>query len=54
LHIKPDLINDFLKAMDQYCVGIRDMKKKLPSRIDCKMKEVFVGPQIKVNTIRTV
>ena len=48
LHIKCELIKEFLKGMDQNSPGFMCLKIKFPRISDCKIKEgVFVGPQIR-------
>lgn len=48
LHIKLDLIKNFLKAMDKDGEGFKYLRGKFPQLSDAKVKEgIFVGPQIR-------
>ena len=47
LHIKLGLMKDFVKGVDKTGHGFEYLRNKFPNASDAKIKEVFIGPQIR-------
>ena len=48
LHIKVDLMKNFVKGMDKTGRGLKYVRNKFPNVNDAKIKEgIFIGPQIR-------